>query len=129
MIGSILRGYYVDSHAGGGRQWGVAQMAKARRRISLKAFSSTLAGACLLALGVGAAGALDLDWKDAIAAASKALEEWRYVDAEQWLRTAVRESEKFGPEDRRLAESLNRLGTVLYAQGKYAEAEQSSSGR
>ena len=37
--------------------------------------------------------------------------------------TALKEAEKFGPQDPRLATGLNNLGLLYKAQGKYGEAE------
>jgi hypothetical protein len=88
----------------------------------LKVFSTVLVGVIMLAFGLGLASAQELEWTDAMKAAQRAFEGSRYADAEQLLRIAVKEAEKFGPEDRRLATTLSSLGTVLYAQGKYARA-------
>src|SRR5713101_1479608 len=98
-------------------------MAKAPLRTYSKVFSTVLAGGVILAFGLGLASAQELEWTDAMKAAQRAFEESRYADAERLLRTAVKEAEKFGQEDRRLATSLSSLGTVLYSQGKYAESQ------
>src|SRR6266568_5158539 len=37
----------------------------------------------------------------------------KYADAERLLRKAVQEAERFGPQDDRLAKSLNELGITL----------------
>jgi tetratricopeptide (TPR) repeat protein len=52
-----------------------------------------------------------------------ALMSGHYVEAEKLLSSAVKEAEKFGPKDDRLAMSLNDLGSVYRRQRKYAEAE------
>lgn len=46
-----------------------------------------------------------------------------YAGAEKQFATAVRAAEEFGPEDPRLAESINGLAEVFRAQGKFAEVE------
>ncbi len=46
-----------------------------------------------------------------------------YVEAEKWFRAAVEQAEKFAADDPRRATSLNALGRVYEAQGKYADAE------
>ncbi len=46
-----------------------------------------------------------------------------YADAERQFAAAVEAAEEFGPQDRRLATSLNNLAVLYRAQGKYPEAE------
>ena len=62
-------------------------------------------------------------WKSNNAAGSKALQQGRYADAEKLFLAALEEAKEFGPQDQRLATSLNNLASVYQAQGKYAEAE------
>jgi tetratricopeptide (TPR) repeat protein len=50
-------------------------------------------------------------------------ESYRDVGVEKQFATAVRAAEEFGPEDLRLAESINGLAEVFRAQGKFAEVE------
>ncbi len=58
-----------------------------------------------------------------MAAGVKAYQQGNYPEAEkQWV-AALKEAEGFGPQDPRLATSLNDLGEVYRLQGKYAEAE------
>src|SRR5712692_5752274 len=84
---------------------------------------AVLTGAAVFALALGTAAAQGgLEWYDAMNAASKAIKESRYTEAEVWLRTAVKEAEKFEPTDQRLTVSLGTLGNILYKQGHYAEA-------
>src|SRR5882724_12341242 len=97
-------------------------MLKSNRMSIAKSFASLFAGVVILALGLGTASADVIEWNDAMNSAARAVKESRFADAERWLRTAIKEAEKFGPEDRRLAESLSSLASVLYAQGNYAEA-------
>ncbi len=68
-------------------------------------------------------------WEELIAAGEKAYQQARYAEAEQQFKPALKEAETFGPEDRRLATSLNNLAelynleALYYTQGKYAQAE------
>ena len=59
-----------------------------------------------------------------MAAAAKAYQEGRYADAEKSLQATLKAAETFGPQDPRLATSLNNLAVLYKTQGKYAEAEQ-----
>ncbi len=62
-------------------------------------------------------------WESYMAAGVKAYQQSNYPEAEkQWV-AALKEAEGFGPQDPRLATSLNDLGEVYRLQGKYAEAE------
>ena len=81
----------------------------------------------LLVLGVlcvaSCAVAQDTAWEKANDAGVKALQEARYAEAEQHLTAALKQAEKFGEQDARLATNLNNLATLYINQGKYAEAE------
>ncbi len=57
----------------------------------------------------------------------KALEQGNYVEAEDWFKSALTEAERFGPEDPRLATSLNNLAELHRARGRYAEADRLES--
>ena len=46
-----------------------------------------------------------------------------YPEAEKQWSAALKEAEGFGPQDPRLATTLNNLGEVYRAQAKYAEGE------
>ena len=63
------------------------------------------------------------DWQSNNAAGLKALQQGRYADAEKLLVAAVEEAEGFGPQDLRLAATLDSLAGLYRAQGKYARAE------
>jgi Zn-dependent protease with chaperone function/uncharacterized tellurite resistance protein B-like protein len=52
----------------------------------------------------------------------RALEQGNYVEAEDWFKSALMEAENFGPEDPRLATSLNNLAELFRIQGRYEEA-------
>ncbi len=62
-------------------------------------------------------------WEAQLAAGNKAFERGDYPEAERRLEPALRKAEGFGPQDPRLATSLNDLGEVYRTQGKYAAAE------
>jgi len=62
-------------------------------------------------------------WESQMAVGAKAYQEGHYGDAEKSFVAAVKEAEGFGPDDPRLATSLNNLAEVYRAQGRYGEAE------
>ncbi len=78
---------------------------------------------CLAAAAVGYAFLQGGPWETHMAAGAKAYQQGNYPEAEKQFTAAVKEAEHFGPEDPRLATTLNYLGLVYDAQGKYAEAE------
>ena len=61
-------------------------------------------------------------WETANEAGARLYQKGHYVEAEQQLRTALQEAEKFGPQDSRVAVVLNNLGSLSHNQGKRAEA-------
>ena len=74
---------------------------------------------CLASFAV----AQDTAWEKYNKAGMKAYRQGQYAEAEkQWV-SALKEAETFGPQDPRLATSLNNLAALYKAQGKYAEAE------
>jgi tetratricopeptide (TPR) repeat protein len=62
-------------------------------------------------------------WDQYINAAAAAREQADYPAAERSLSAALAAAEKFGPQDRRLARSLNDLAVLCDEQGNYAKAE------
>jgi len=68
------------------------------------------------------AAAQDVMWETYIKAGIEARDRAEYAKAEKLYRAALREAEAFGPQDPRLATSLNNLGLLYATQGKYAEA-------
>ncbi len=62
-------------------------------------------------------------WQSHMVAATTAYQQGNYPEEEKQLAAAVKEAEGFGAQDPRLATTLNYLGLVYDAQGKYAEAE------
>jgi tetratricopeptide (TPR) repeat protein len=55
--------------------------------------------------------------------AEKAFRQGDYDDAENSVEAALEKAEQFGPEDPRLAASLNNLAFIYHVQGRYADAE------
>ncbi len=58
-----------------------------------------------------------------MAAGDKAYQQGNYPEAEKQLAAALKEAGGFGPQDPRLATSLNSLAELYHAQGRYAETE------
>ena len=79
--------------------------------------------ACLAAAAMGYSFLQASPWETQLAAGEKAYQQGNYPEAEKRLVAALKEAEGFGPQDPRLATTLNYLGLVYDAQGKYAEAE------
>ena len=62
-------------------------------------------------------------WDRHTVAGIAAYEQGDYAKAEEEWVAALAEAEAFGPEDTRLATSLNNLGEVYRTQGRYGDAE------
>ncbi len=60
-------------------------------------------------------------WKEHMLAGETAYRQGRYAEAERQLDAALRAAESFGSQDPRYAMSLNNLGGLYEAQGRYAE--------
>jgi tetratricopeptide (TPR) repeat protein len=83
-----------------------------------------LAGACGLALVPGRAPGQDAGlWQRSVEGAKAAYQQKDYAKSERLLQTALREAEKFGVDDPRLAVTLHNLANLAATQGKAAEAE------
>ena len=82
-----------------------------------------LAGVLSLLLWPASCAAPETSWERSNAAGMQAYQQGRYGEAEQHLTAALREAEKFGEQDPRLATSLNNLATLYQYQGNYPEAE------
>jgi tetratricopeptide (TPR) repeat protein len=85
---------------------------------------------CYLLIGVvctllapGAVVAIGTTWDQDAQAGAQAYLHGNYAAAERHLLAALRTAEEFGPEDPRLALSLNNLALVYHAQGRYDDAE------
>jgi len=62
-------------------------------------------------------------WQEEMAAGRQAFQQKRYTDADRSFQAAIRDAERFGPQDARLGASLNSLGIVYFAETNYAAAE------
>ena len=62
-------------------------------------------------------------WLGQTTAGMQAYREGRYIEAAQSLEAALQEAQRFGPQDSRLATSLNNLTRLYDTQGKYGQAE------
>ncbi len=82
-----------------------------------------LVGLVCLALWPAQASAQGGQWNTLNAAGIEAYQRGGYAEAEKHLAAALKEAEGFGPQDPRLATSLNNLAELYRAQGRYAEAE------
>ncbi len=80
-----------------------------------------LVGLVCLALWPAHASAQGGQWNTA--AGIEAYQRGDYAEAEKQFRAALNEAEGFGPQDPRLARSLNNLAELYRVQGRYAEAE------
>ena len=81
-----------------------------------------LAGMLCLALW-SASFSQGILWETYNDAGKEAYEQGNYTKAEKLWVAALKEAEKFGPQDPRLATGLNNLAALYRAQGKYGEAE------
>ncbi len=80
----------------------------------------------LLCLGLWpmvAASAQETRWDSIMDGAVEAYQQADYAQAEKLFLAALKEAEKFGDQDPRLAASLNNLAELYRAQGKYTQAE------
>lgn len=62
-------------------------------------------------------------WEERVRNLRSAFEEARYADAERECRAALQCAESFGYQDPRFISTLNDLGEIYRAQGRYSEAE------
>jgi tetratricopeptide (TPR) repeat protein len=83
-------------------------------------------GAALAVLTTGPAATAQPDdgpWRTDIIKALRAAGEKDFPVSEQAFLQALKEAERFGPEDTRVGTTLNSLGLVYRAEKKYSEAE------
>ncbi len=78
---------------------------------------------CLALWSPAHASAQGGQWNTLNAVGIEAYQRSDYAEAEKQWSAALKEAEGFGPQDTRLATSLNNLAVLYRAQGKYAEAE------
>jgi tetratricopeptide (TPR) repeat protein len=81
------------------------------------------AGLLVLVLWQGAAEAQQGAWDRHIDAGFTAYQQGKYDEAVTQTRLALEAAQAFGPDDPRLATTLNNLAAIYRAEGKYAEAE------
>ena len=89
----------------------------------IRKVSWLLVGILCLVLVLIQAPTQETQWRKHLAAGAKAHQEGRYSDAVNSFQAAAKDAEAFGPQDPRLATSLNNLARVYHQQGKYNEAE------
>ncbi|MHC4148316.1 MAG: tetratricopeptide repeat protein [Planctomycetota bacterium] len=82
-----------------------------------------LTGLLWLLLWPAHAVAQQADWERYRDAARAAIQQGNYAEAVKQVKAALSAAETFGPNDPRLAETLDTLAFLYAAQGKYAEAE------
>ena len=84
----------------------------------------TLAAAfCVCFPGRTISVAQETSWQNDLGDGQELREQERYTEAEKVYSTVLAEAEKFGPEDRRLAVSLNGLAGLYHSRGRLSEAE------
>jgi tetratricopeptide (TPR) repeat protein len=82
-----------------------------------------LAGLGCLALWPAPGLAQDSWWESYIAAGQEAYQRADYAEADNQFMAALKQAEGFGPQDPRLATSLNGLAALYRSLGRYTEAE------
>ncbi len=65
----------------------------------------------------------EMSWEDQMRAGTQAYRKGTYSQAESHWKAGLDKAKEAGPEDPRLATSLNNLALLYQARGKYAEAE------
>jgi tetratricopeptide (TPR) repeat protein len=63
------------------------------------------------------------DWDSLNDAGERAYERRQYAASENFLNAALQQAQRFGPNDLRVATTLNDLGLLYRAEGKFKEAE------
>ncbi len=82
-----------------------------------------LAGLLCLLLWPAHAVAQQADWERYMRTGAAAYQQGNYAEAVKQTKAALSAAEAFGPDDPRLATSLNNLAALYYAQRRYDEAE------
>jgi len=62
-------------------------------------------------------------WRESLEGGDRSRRLGKYAESRQSYLQALAEAEKFGPDDRRLAATLNNLAALLFDYGDYAQAE------
>ncbi len=107
-------------HAKSGKE--SAHLTDTALMISTKSVGIVASLLCLL-LGPAYAVAQQADWERYMRAGAAAYQQGSYAEAVKQIKAALSAAEAFGPNDPRLATTLNNLAVFYNAQGKYAEAE------
>ncbi len=81
-----------------------------------------LAGLACLALWPVPGLAQGGSWESYIAAGQEAYRRADYAEADKQFMAALKQAERFGPQDARLATSLNGLASLYRSLGRYADA-------
>jgi len=89
----------------------------------MRKVSWVLVGILCLVLVLIQARTQETQWRKHMAAGAKAHREGRYSDAVNSFQAAVKEAEAFGPQDPRLATSLNNLAELYRLEGMFVDAE------
>ena len=82
-----------------------------------------LAGLVWLLLWPAHAVAQQADWERYMRAGEAAYQQGNYAEAVKQTEAALSAAEAFGPDDPRLATTVNNLAGLYDTQGRYAEAE------
>ncbi len=82
-----------------------------------------LAGLLCLLLWPAHAVAQEADWERHMRASLAAYQQGHYAEAVNQTKAALSLAEAFGPDDPRLATTLNNLALLYDGQGRYTEAE------
>src|SRR5215216_5136617 len=77
----------------------------------------------LLAVILAACNIETTSWENYMTQAEQAYMQQRYDDAERLFNAAIMKAEVFQAPDARHALSLNQLGKLYHAQGRYGKAE------
>ncbi len=78
---------------------------------------------CVCFLGRATSVAQEISWQHQLGDGQKLREQGRYTEAEMVYSAVLAEAEKFGPEDRRVALTLNKLAALYHARGRLSQAE------
>ena len=101
----------------------MTRLATEQRRRMRKCFAPVELFLILILLAAAPALAQTSAWEESMASAYEAYQASRFAEAEKLFLSALATAEDFGPQDPRLATTLNNLAELQRAQGRYAKAE------
>jgi tetratricopeptide (TPR) repeat protein len=81
------------------------------------------AALCVCFQGRTTSVAQETSWQNHLVDGQTLREQERYTEAEKVCSAVLAEAEKFGPEDRRVALTLNKLAGLYHATGRLSQAE------